>query len=96
MMLSKILTWIVGGAVVYVVARTMSDDLEIGHYLDWALQQGAYGFGYGVPVVVAVIAAIGMGQSAICFVRGKPVLGTLTLTTAVVAVVYTAARGWQI
>ena len=95
-MLRKILTWIVGGAVVYVLARAVSHDLEIGRYLDWAFQQGAYGFGYRLSVVVAVIAAIGLGQSAIWFVRGKLVLGALTLTTAVVAIVYTTARGWQI
>lgn len=95
-MLRKILTWIVGWAVVYVLARATAGDREIAPYLDWAFQQGASGFGYGLSVVLAVIAAIGLGQSVICFVKGKPVLGTLTLMTAVVAIAYTAARDWQI
>lgn len=81
-MLRKILMWIVGGAVVYVVdgalivaLAEMSGEREIARYLDWTFRQGAYGLGYGLPVVVAIVAAIGLGQSVIRFVRGKPVLG---------------------
>ena len=37
-MLRKILTWIVGWAVVYVLARATAGDREIAPYLDWAFQ----------------------------------------------------------